>query len=78
MTATCGRKLAPGQWWSYCGETDMGQTAPVQCVECEPRYGYLLDGASASDVDAQNRKRDAAMERYKEAGYIGNLEDYWP
>lgn len=28
------RKLAPGQWWSYCGETDMGQTLPFLCTEC--------------------------------------------
>lgn len=30
----CGKKLAPGQWWNLCGETDMGQTAPILCEEC--------------------------------------------
>ena len=30
----CRAKLAPGQWWGWCGETDMGQTAPALCVEC--------------------------------------------
>lgn len=30
----CGAKLAPGQWWNFCGETDMGQTPPVLCTEC--------------------------------------------
>ena len=30
----CRKKLAPGQWWSFCGETDMGQTAPALCTEC--------------------------------------------
>jgi hypothetical protein len=30
----CGKKLAAGQFWSYCGETDMGQTAPALCEEC--------------------------------------------
>lgn len=30
----CKRKLAAGQHWSYCGETDMGQTAPFLCEEC--------------------------------------------
>lgn len=31
----CGRNLAPGQYWTFCGETDMGQSAPVQCELCE-------------------------------------------
>jgi hypothetical protein len=30
----CKRKLAEGQWWVVCGETDMGQTAPALCAEC--------------------------------------------
>jgi hypothetical protein len=30
----CGAKLAKGQWWTFCGETDMGQTPPVLCTEC--------------------------------------------
>lgn len=30
----CRRQLAPGQWWSFCGETDMGQTLPALCREC--------------------------------------------
>lgn len=30
----CGRRLAPGQWGSYCGETDTDQTTPVLCEEC--------------------------------------------
>lgn len=33
--AGCGRILATGQWWNFCGETDMGQTAPVLCEKCE-------------------------------------------
>ena len=74
--STCGKTLAPGQWWIRCGETDMGQTAPVQCVECEPKYGFLLVGATASEVEAQDRKRSAAMERWKAAGFMGRMEDY--
>ena len=35
---SCGRKLAPGQWWTYCGETDMGQTDPALCTECGGSY----------------------------------------
>ena len=34
MSEGCGEKLADGQWWSYCGETDMGQTEPALCTEC--------------------------------------------
>lgn len=30
----CRRRLAPGQWWTYCGETDMGQSLPYLCTEC--------------------------------------------
>jgi len=30
----CRRPLADGQWWRFCGETDMGQTMPVLCTEC--------------------------------------------
>ena len=38
----CKRKLAPGQWWNFCGETDMGQTLPALCTECGG--SYILDG----------------------------------
>lgn len=30
----CEKKLAEGQHWTFCGETDMGQTAPALCTEC--------------------------------------------
>jgi hypothetical protein len=30
----CGEPLAKGQYWQFCGETDMGQTAPVLCEAC--------------------------------------------
>ena len=30
----CRKKLSTGQYWSFCGETDMGQTEPALCVEC--------------------------------------------
>ena len=45
MTSTssgCRRKLAPGQWWGFCGETDMGQTGPARCTECGGEF--ILDG----------------------------------
>jgi hypothetical protein len=34
----CKAKLAAGQWWSFCGETDMGQTAPALCTKCGGTY----------------------------------------
>lgn len=29
----CRAKLAPGQHWAFCGETDMG-SLPALCTEC--------------------------------------------
>lgn len=34
MSQGCRAKLAPDQWWHFCGETDMGQTLPVLCTAC--------------------------------------------
>lgn len=34
----CQRKLAPGRYFNYCGETDMGQTPPAFCTECGGDY----------------------------------------
>lgn len=73
---TCGRQLASGQWWTRCGETDMGQTMPVQCVVCEPKYGYLTTGATPKEVQVQDDIRATAMERYAAAGFAGSLQDY--
>jgi len=33
-TRGCKRILKEGQWWTWCGETDMGQTGPALCTEC--------------------------------------------
>ena len=38
MNKGCGRKLAQPSWWNFCGETDMGQTAPALCEECGGPY----------------------------------------
>lgn len=37
-TEGCKRPLAKGQWWGYCGETDMGQTKPALCTSCGGTY----------------------------------------
>lgn len=44
----CQRPLAPGQHWSFCGETDMGATDPALCVNCGG--SLLLADVSARDV----------------------------
>lgn len=40
----CGAPLIPGQWWGYCGETDMGQTLPALCTDCGGFYTKRVDG----------------------------------
>lgn len=34
MNKGCNREIAEGQYWSYCGEKDMGQSAPALCRDC--------------------------------------------
>jgi hypothetical protein len=54
----CKRKLATGQWWGFCGETDMGQTLPVLCTECGGEY--ILDGTPDQEklvADLLDQKR---------------------
>ncbi len=38
LTRGCRKRLAPGQWWAFCGETDMGQSAPALCTNCGGEY----------------------------------------
>lgn len=44
---TCNKLLKEGQWWHFCGETDMGKTAPVQCTECGGQYELASPEAQA-------------------------------
>lgn len=44
---TCGRPLKAGQWWHFCGETDMGQTAPALCTNCGGPYELAPPGRQA-------------------------------
>lgn len=30
----CEAPLEAGQWWGFCGQTDMGQSLPALCTEC--------------------------------------------
>jgi hypothetical protein len=38
MPEGCRRALADGQWWKFCGETDMGQSLQALCIECGGEY----------------------------------------
>lgn len=43
MNGGCKARLAEGQWWQTCGETDMGQTAPALCTHCGGEYIRMED-----------------------------------
>lgn len=75
---SCGRRLADGQDWSFCGETDMGLTSAALCTECGDKYGFILAGVDneRSAVSVANFARKVALERWAESGHVGRLEDY--
>jgi len=60
MSKGCGKKLAKGQWWGFCGETDMGQTLPALCTHCGGAYILQEDEDTGREVginfDYANRK----------------------
>jgi len=41
--AGCDRALDNGQWFRFCGETDMGQTLPALCTLCGGDFKLLLE-----------------------------------
>lgn len=43
MNGGCKARLAEGQWWQTCGETDMGQTAPALCTHCGGEFIRMED-----------------------------------
>lgn len=49
----CRQPLAEGQWWNFCGETDMGQTAPALCTECGGVYEREEEAMTISDARAE-------------------------
>jgi hypothetical protein len=50
----CQKRLAQGQWWGFCGESDMGQTMPALCVNCGGEY-TLATVQNGSPVNAGMR-----------------------
>ena len=64
----CDKPLAEGQWWNFCGETDMGQTVPVRCTRCGGDY-ILAEDVNHPDVIK-------VMERYKLDSFKLRQEKY--
>lgn len=62
---TCNKLLKEGQWWHFCGETDMGQTEPVQCTECGGQYELASPEKQAEHEAAKARaKANPSVEGY--------------
>lgn len=53
--AGCKRKLAEGQWWSFCGEADMGQSLPALCKECGGEYVLAESVKKEDEKQSPNR-----------------------
>lgn len=58
---SCGKLLKEGHWWHFCGETDMGQTMPVQCTECGGEYELASPDKQA---EYEARKATRSVEGY--------------
>lgn len=63
----CGKPLKRGQWWQFCGETDMGQTAPALCTECGGEFILASDSEKESfaselkEITSQVEERDGKI-----------------
>lgn len=64
---SCGKLLAPGQWWHFCGETDMGQTLPVKCTACGGEYKLASPEAQAE----HDRKKAEWAAKPSEGKFFG-------
>lgn len=60
MNKGCGQKFAEGNWWSHCGETDMGQTAPALCTECGGLFILAKDAHKYKDLLMMEPRGEAA------------------
>lgn len=69
---SCGKILKEGQWWHFCGETDMGQTPPALCEECEPG-GFKL---ASPEIQAEHQRKKAEhmaqLEKERGTGMAGS------
>lgn len=62
---SCGKLLKEGQWWHFCGETDMGQTPPALCTECGGRFELASPEIQA---EHQRKKAERMVELERERG----------
>ena len=71
MGEGCSRTIKDS-WWNFCGETDMGQTAPVLCIECGGEY--KLDHevelkTKIQKLEKQNKIMEEVIKRLNTHGY---------
>ena len=59
----CGKRLAQGQWWAFCGETDMGQTLPALCTDCGGEYLLATYSSQYTKIPAKNGCTGCIAER---------------
>ena len=67
----CGAKLADGQWWAFCGETDMGQGSPVLCEVCD-----VVNGLKRKESDMKRISRYQYNQSVEhQVSFYGSLQD---
>jgi len=49
----CRLPLAPGQHFQWCGETDMGQSVPTLCEECDSTFKRHPGALAVALTDGQ-------------------------
>ena len=62
----CNKALADGQYWNFCGETDMGQTDPVKCTHCGGDFIREEDVNHPSVIEVLNKYRKDSFELRRE------------
>lgn len=64
-TPGCGADLAPGQWFTFCGETDMGQSLPALCIECG---GSFKRAIGSEELEKARRAADRIAQAARACG----------
>lgn len=71
----CGRLLAPGQYWVFCGETDMGQTGPALCTQCGGEFRLKGEDDFTPEQGIEIRGLTALMRQ--SAALVGPQHAWW-
>ena len=74
---TCNKLLADGQYWKFCGETDMGQTEPVRCTRCGGDL-ILAEDVNHPDVIKVLCKYKKDSFKLRKEKYLGKNHKWWP